>query len=282
MIKEKFFDNKNKNNWCTKWNVVVKKDGGRLGHTVTFYDMTQQNFPDGQNVATYYVNTIIDHNNDLCLYMDVDFWRIAKDDLKEIREWLKLVSWYFELKKESKTDDEIYIIFKNKNIKFYETMELFNSGLFHLIDSKNKERHFTVETDTYREVVAKGIDDFIIKYQNYDNIFLYDGNYILWLKSYKPHWAFLYSEEKTPEITDLFKIENSIVINVDDLGFRKCSECGKLFQEGYIVDDGYQYYCSEKCLYENYSASEYDEMYKNDVAYYTEWGLDNFVNFDKL
>ena len=52
---------------------------------------------------------------------------------------------------------------------------------------------------------------------------------------------------------------------------RKCSICGKVMQEGYIIDNGAEYYCSDKCLHMVYTAEEYQEMYKSDVAFWTEW-----------
>ncbi|MFD0769336.1 hypothetical protein ACFQZ1_10735 [Bacillus sp. CGMCC 1.60114] len=41
--------------------------------------------------------------------------------------------------------------------------------------------------------------------------------------------------------------------------------------EGYCIDDGLAYYCSEECLYKEYTPKEYEEMYENDCAYWTEW-----------
>jgi hypothetical protein len=30
---------------------------------------------------------------------------------------------------------------------------------------------------------------------------------------------------------------------------RKCDKCGKLFNEGYCINGGEQYYCSDECLF---------------------------------
>ena len=51
---------------------------------------------------------------------------------------------------------------------------------------------------------------------------------------------------------------------------RKCTHCGKKMREGYFVEDD-EYYCTDACLYQHYTAEEYDEMYQNDIAYWTEW-----------
>ena len=53
---------------------------------------------------------------------------------------------------------------------------------------------------------------------------------------------------------------------------RTCSICGKgPLLSGYCVDDGFSYYCSDKCLFMDFTAEEYLEAYEEDWAYYTEW-----------
>lgn len=52
---------------------------------------------------------------------------------------------------------------------------------------------------------------------------------------------------------------------------RICDECGTKMDKGYCIGDGDEYYCSDTCLYKNYTEKEYQEMYDNDNAYYTEW-----------
>ena len=54
---------------------------------------------------------------------------------------------------------------------------------------------------------------------------------------------------------------------------RKCSNCGKVFNEGYVVCGGEEYYCSDSCLYNNYGREEWLKMTKegSDDSYYTEW-----------
>ena len=51
---------------------------------------------------------------------------------------------------------------------------------------------------------------------------------------------------------------------------RRCSVCGKLMRQGYVVLDA-EYYCSDECLHTMYGANEYETLYKGDQAYYTEW-----------
>lgn len=53
---------------------------------------------------------------------------------------------------------------------------------------------------------------------------------------------------------------------------RRCSECGKLMREGYCVDMGKAYYCSQECLHIHFTDEEWEnECRHNDQSYYTEW-----------
>lgn len=60
---------------------------------------------------------------------------------------------------------------------------------------------------------------------------------------------------------------------LNSLGHRKCSHCGKLMTEGYVIDGGTEYYCSDRCLYKHYTHKEYDDMYGSGETdtYYTTW-----------
>lgn len=44
---------------------------------------------------------------------------------------------------------------------------------------------------------------------------------------------------------------------------RTCSHCSKLMTEGYCIDNGCEYYCSDECLHEHYTEEEYLNMYDN-------------------
>ena len=54
---------------------------------------------------------------------------------------------------------------------------------------------------------------------------------------------------------------------------RICSECGKPMRSGYVIADGFQYYCSDDCLHKNYTEAEYLDLYDNGNgdSYYTQW-----------
>ena len=54
---------------------------------------------------------------------------------------------------------------------------------------------------------------------------------------------------------------------------RHCDECGKEMWEGFCIDGGLEYYCSEECLHKNISEEEFEELYDdgNGDSYWTEW-----------
>lgn len=53
--------------------------------------------------------------------------------------------------------------------------------------------------------------------------------------------------------------------------YRICNTCGQPMLEGYVIDDGMEYYCCDDCLHGVYSAEEYEELCMNDCAYWTQW-----------
>jgi hypothetical protein len=44
---------------------------------------------------------------------------------------------------------------------------------------------------------------------------------------------------------------------------RECDECGKGMNEGYLIDNGYKYYCSDECLHKNMTPEEWTELYND-------------------
>ena len=62
---------------------------------------------------------------------------------------------------------------------------------------------------------------------------------------------------------------------------RQCDECGSGMNEGYVVNGGEEYYCTEECLHKHYSADEWIEMCGDDDdddndsdSYWTDWNDD--------
>lgn len=52
---------------------------------------------------------------------------------------------------------------------------------------------------------------------------------------------------------------------------RRCKKCGESMDEGFCFGDGEFYYCSEECLYQDYTEQEYLEMHEGGYGYWTEW-----------
>jgi len=54
---------------------------------------------------------------------------------------------------------------------------------------------------------------------------------------------------------------------------RKCNQCSKGMDEGYVICGGEEYYCSDECLHKNYTAADWNELSKDDddENYWTVW-----------
>ena len=54
--------------------------------------------------------------------------------------------------------------------------------------------------------------------------------------------------------------------------FRVCSICGDDMINGYCLNSGDRYYCSDECLGHDFTKEEWaQECEENDDSYYTEW-----------
>ena len=54
------------------------------------------------------------------------------------------------------------------------------------------------------------------------------------------------------------------IMPFDTENWRVCDECDKAFQEGFMVEGGLEYYCSDECLHKHYTEEEWLEMCKGD------------------
>lgn len=85
-----------------KWIVVVLREGDRFGctlkecihkDTVAFYDTSsnfaKQEYPLGQYVCSYYLDTISHHVGVLKLNLEVPAWTVDSNTMKSITTWLK-------------------------------------------------------------------------------------------------------------------------------------------------------------------------------------------------
>jgi YHS domain-containing protein len=85
------------------------------------------------------------------------------------------------------------------------------------------------------------------------------------------------------------RFNNSVDVNADggvggfvasafgesvDKNKKVCSECNKPIEEGYVIDDGEEYYCSEECLHKHYTPEEYERMERNSQIAFNDEGYD--------
>ena len=63
---------------------------------------------------------------------------------------------------------------------------------------------------------------------------------------------------------------------------RECTKCKCGMNEGFIVGGGDEYFCTTKCLYQDYTPKEWKEMYAkgfSDQNYWTEWESEEDFDF---
>ena len=77
-------------------------------------------------------------------------------------------------------------------------------------------------------------------------------------------------------LVDDFIENGNIQEAIDELDLehvRCCSECGKPMYEGFCIENGAEYYCSEECLHKNISEEEYTKLYDDGRgdSYWTSW-----------
>lgn len=65
----------------------------------------------------------------------------------------------------------------------------------------------------------------------------------------------------------------SLVDELELEHIRVCSQCGKPMFEGYCIEDGAEYYCSDYCLHQNLSEHQYQKLYDEGRgnSYWTSW-----------
>lgn len=75
-------------------------------------------------------------------------------------------------------------------------------------------------------------------------------------------------------ITDEGKLDEIInILEEADINIRQCSSCNKLMVEGYVIENGEEYYCCDKCLESNMTREEFEELYNDGEgdSYFTQW-----------
>ena len=74
----------------------------------------------------------------------------------------------------------------------------------------------------------------------------------------------LIREEQGKMIQPKYKIPSSKEIKFNEsIGQVKCKECNKTITEGYKVNDGEEYFCSDKCLLKSYTPEQVEKMKRN-------------------
>ena len=77
-------------------------------------------------------------------------------------------------------------------------------------------------------------------------------------------------------LKDNLKLKKIIVEELEEhfnISCRVCSNCNSIMLEGYCIEDGTEYYCSDRCLLENMSYNQFLSLYDegNGDSYWTEW-----------
>ena len=64
-----------------------------------------------------------------------------------------------------------------------------------------------------------------------------------------------------------------VIDELDLEHIRCCSECGNPMYEGFCIESGAEYYCSEECLHKHLSEEEYNNLYDDGKgeSYWTSW-----------
>ena len=79
--------------------------------------------------------------------------------------------------------------------------------------------------------------------------------------------------EVEKSLNDKLKVSKFKVKITEDNKHRVCDKCNThLGNEGYVINGGHKYYCSDECLHQVYSKEQWEEMYEDGGdSYWTEW-----------
>ena len=85
------------------------------------------------------------------------------------------------------------------------------------------------------------------------------------------------NEEFRQELIDIVNyLETSDLNGKERTGYlelRVCDVCRKAMAQGYTIEEGAGYYCSDKCMEEEMTREEFEELYDEGLgdSYFTEW-----------
>ena len=82
---------------------------------------------------------------------------------------------------------------------------------------------------------------------------------------------------------EILKPIHTPILTLDTINVRECDECGKEMWDGFCVENGMEYYCSEECLHKHYTDEEWEEMCDdgNGDSYWTDW-YDEYEEYKRL
>lgn len=85
-------------------------------------------------------------------------------------------------------------------------------------------------------------------------------------------------EKEIKEFSIIDAIENLLLdyLENDNIEVRKCDVCNSYMIEGYCIEEGTSYYCSEECLLTEMTKEEFNDLYADGEgdSYYTSWEED--------
>ena len=79
------------------------------------------------------------------------------------------------------------------------------------------------------------------------------------------------SIDNIQELNYLRNYINQRIEELEEDTTRTCNICGIELKSGFCIHDGDEYFCNTECLHKRYTEEEYNEMYDEDEAYWTEW-----------
>jgi len=90
--------------------------------------------------------------------------------------------------------------------------------------------------------------------------------------------------KNTKELVSFIKTANKIlneenkkklfqILEDQEFEVRICSKCNNLMLEGYCIEGGYQYFCSDECLKSEMTMKEFNNLYNDGEgdSYWTSW-----------
>jgi hypothetical protein len=98
-----------------------------------------------------------------------------------------------------------------------------------------------------------------------------------------------YYENDLAEAVNEYEVKNQIdnihrimlmILPVENKFARKCSCCGKGMNNGYVINDGDEYFCEDACFKQEYKEYDIEDLELGDSEnYWTEWDIDTDIEY---